>query len=104
MNPDERELLQRTITLGEENNKILLKVQKNLKWQAIWSIIKILVLVVPLVLGYVFFQPIFGSMFNSYKDVQSLINNPESGGSPTTKANKSTNSSSFLDKFIKSIN
>ena len=101
MSPEEKELLRRSLTLAEENNKILLKVERSLKWQAIWSVIKILIVVVPLILGYVFFQPYFGSMFNTYKEVQGMINNPEDPSAPTTQNQSST--SGYFSNFLNQI-
>lgn len=96
MTPEEKELLRRSLTIGEENNKILLKIQKTLRWQAVWNAVKILIVVVPLVLGYIFFQPFLGSMFNNYKEVQGMINNPENPSAD----NSSTSSSGLID-FLK---
>ncbi|CAN5118852.1 hypothetical protein BH11PAT3_BH11PAT3_2960 [soil metagenome] len=102
MSPEEKELLRRSLTLSEENNRILRKVEKSLKWQAIWSIIKILIVVVPLVLGYVFFQPYFGTMFNTYKEVEGMINNPENPSAPSAQSQSST--SGYLGRFFNQIN
>jgi len=101
MSPEEKELLRRSLALSEENNKILLKVQKSLKWQAIWSVIKILVVVVPLIVGYLLFQPYLGSMFNTYKEVQGMINNPEDPSAPSTQNQSST--SGYFSNFLNQI-
>ncbi|MES2214283.1 MAG: hypothetical protein V4465_02785 [Patescibacteria group bacterium] len=77
MSPEEKELLRRTLVLSEENNKMLKKLQGHMRWQAFWSVIKILLVVVPLILGYVFLQPYLGSALNNYQEIQGMIQNPE---------------------------
>ena len=73
MSPEERELLQRSIEVSTENNQILKKIQRTLKWQAIWGLIKIAVIIVPLVLGYVLLQPYLGSAASNFEDIRSIL-------------------------------
>ncbi len=73
MNPEEREFLRRTLALSEENNKILLKLQRTAHWHVIWVFIKILIVVVPLVVGYVFLEPYLDSITKSFGDIQTLL-------------------------------
>jgi hypothetical protein len=77
MNPEEKELLRRALTLSEENNTILKKLERHVRWQSYWGFIKILIFVVPLILGYLLLQPYLGSALNTYQEVRGLINNPE---------------------------
>ena len=62
MTPDEKELLMRTLKLSEDNNRILIGLQRSVRWQAIWSLIKVAFLVIPLVVGYIFLQPYLNSL------------------------------------------
>ena len=57
MNPEEKVLLERTLKLAEENNRILQKIDKKAKWAFLWGIIKIAIIVVPIVAGYLFIEP-----------------------------------------------
>ena len=57
MNPEEKELLQRALKLSEDNNRILHKMQRAAKWAALWGFIKFLIIVVPLVVGFLLLQP-----------------------------------------------
>lgn len=95
MNPEEKELLRRSLALGEENQKMLLKIQKILHWQAVWSVVKILIIIVPFVLGYLFFQPYIDPLFNSYKDVQGTTNEAQG-------TNKS--SGEFIKDLLQELN
>jgi hypothetical protein len=99
MSPEEKELLRRSLLLSEENNKILLGVQKSLRWQAIWGVVKIVILVLPLILGYIFLQPFLGSMFNNYKEVQGMINIPEG----QTIQNSTNSGAKLLQDFLNQI-
>jgi hypothetical protein len=81
MTPDEKELLMRTLKLSEDNNHILVSLQKTMRWQTIWGLIKVLLIVIPLVIGYLYLQPYFGTISNElknlpegFKNVQNLIN------------------------------
>jgi len=73
MTPEERELLNRSLVLAEENNKILLRLQRNIKWQTVWGVFKVLVVVVPLVFGYLFLEPYLDPLLNNYKNMQGLL-------------------------------
>ena len=88
MTPEEKELLMRTVKLAEDNNRILLGIKRTLHLQTIWSVVKIAVVVLPLIIGYIFLQPYLntilggtGTVGSSLKDlpanlkgVQDLLN------------------------------
>lgn len=72
MNPEERLLLERTLKLSEENNELLKKIQKTAKRTAIWGFIKVAIIILPLVVGYIYLLPFLGQAiegFNSVKDI-----------------------------------
>lgn len=96
MNPEEKELLRRTLAVSEENQKVLRKLERHIRWQSYWGFAKILIIVVPLIIGYLFLQPYLGSMFNTYSEVQGLINNPEDTRSQS-KSNSSFGPESLRD-------
>lgn len=76
MEPEERRLLERSLKLSEENNRILKKLERKARWAFIWGFIKIAIIVVPLVIGYIYLQPFFEQIVESYKSVKGLINVP----------------------------
>ncbi|MDB5266455.1 MAG: hypothetical protein JWN89_270 [Parcubacteria group bacterium] len=100
MSPEEKELLRRTLVLSEENNKILQKLQGHMRWQAFWSVIKILLVVVPLILGYVFLQPYLGSALNNYQEIQGMLQNPEN---PDTTTSTPTLDKASIQKYLKGL-
>ncbi len=76
MTPEEKELLMRVTKLAEDNNKILLGLRRTLHLQAIWSVIKIAIVVVPLVAGYIFIQPYLGNILGENSISSSLKDLP----------------------------
>ena len=74
MNPEEKALLKRTLELSEENHKILLKMQSTARRAALWGFIKLLIIVIPLVIGYLYLQPYFGIARENLDQVKTLIN------------------------------
>ena len=77
MTPEEKELLTQVAKLGEENHKILIGLQRSMRLQTIWSVIKIAVVVVPLVAGYIFIQPYLNNILGGSSIGSSLQNLPE---------------------------
>jgi hypothetical protein len=84
MNPEEKELLRRSLLLSEENNKILRGLQRSQRWSSIWGFIKFLIVIVPLVIGYLFLQPYLGSILSNYQVVQGMIDSSKSTNSSAT--------------------
>jgi hypothetical protein len=74
MSPEEKALLERTLQISEENNQILLKMQKAARLAFIWGIIKLAVIIVPLVAGYFFLQPFLDQAFENYGSIKEFIN------------------------------
>ncbi len=73
MNPEDRHLLERAVKLSLENNEILHKMQRTARFAVLWGIIKIAIFVVPFVLGYIYLEPYFGSMSNTFKQAQEAL-------------------------------
>lgn len=73
MNPEEKVLLERTLKLSEENNKILRKMQRAAKWAFIWGFIKVAILIVPIIAGYLFLQPYLDDLMASYSSIQEIF-------------------------------
>jgi len=74
MNPEEKELLNRSLRLSEENNKILRKMQRTARWALIWGLVKVIIVIVPLVLGVIYLQPFFDSASEVINQGVQLIN------------------------------
>ncbi|MDP2642034.1 MAG: hypothetical protein Q8P21_01960 [bacterium] len=74
MNPEEKVLLERTLKLSEENNKILRKIERRARWAVVWGFIKVAIIIVPLVIGYLYLQPFFERAMENYNGVRELLN------------------------------
>jgi hypothetical protein len=74
MNPEERQLLERLAQISEENNRILKDVHSILRWSRLWGFVKIAIIIVPFVIGYIFLEPYLGSVGDSLKQAQELYN------------------------------
>ena len=74
MNPEERTLLEHTAKLSEENNRILRSIRGSQRRATIYGLIKLVLIIVPLVLGYVFIQPYLDQAVSNYKSIQGLFN------------------------------
>jgi hypothetical protein len=73
MNPEEKVLLERTLKLSEENNKMLRKLQRTAKWAVVWGFVKVVIIVIPLVAGYFLLQPYFGQAIDNFNNIQELF-------------------------------
>jgi hypothetical protein len=74
MSPEERQLLERSLKLAEENNALLRRVDARTKRAALYGFIKFAVLILPFVIGYFFLEPYFDDARGAYENVQSLLN------------------------------
>ena len=73
MNPDERVLLEHTLKLSEENNKILRGIQSAQRRATIYGLIKLALIIVPLIAGYLFLQPYLDQALEVYNRIQELL-------------------------------
>lgn len=78
MNPEEKVLLERALKLSEENNQILRKIERKAKWAILWGFIKILIIVVPLVAGYIFLQPFLDQAMANFGSIKELLDTSSS--------------------------
>jgi hypothetical protein len=74
MNPEEKVLLERALKLSEENNKILRKIERRFRWTVLWGFIKIAIIVVPLVVGYLYLEPYLGQALDNFNSIKEFLN------------------------------
>ncbi len=74
MSPEEKALLERTLKLSEESNQILRKMQRTARWAILWGFIKVAIIVVPLVAGYIYLQPFLEQALDNYNSAKDLLN------------------------------
>ena len=74
MSPEEKVLLERALKLSEENNQILRKMQRAARWAVLWGFIKVAIIIVPLIIGYLYLQPFLNQALENYNSVKELLN------------------------------
>jgi hypothetical protein len=73
MNSDEKALLERTLKLSEENHQILLSMQRAARRATIYGFIKVIIVLLPFVIGYFYLEPYFGQAVKNFDSFRSLI-------------------------------
>ena len=73
MTPEERELLTKSITLAEENNKILRGIRRGNRWSTAWKITYWLVIIAISYGAYVYMEPYIIKFKTMYDKVQTDI-------------------------------
>ena len=73
MNPEEKLLLQESLRLAKENNEMLRKITARARRQSVYGFIKMLLIVVPLVAGYIYLQPFLDQAIRNYQSIQSFL-------------------------------
>ncbi len=73
MNPEERHLLERSLKLAQENNEMLRSIQARARRQTIYGFIKLVIILLPFVLGYLFLEPYFNDALRNYNDIKALL-------------------------------
>lgn len=70
--------------LLEENKRVLLSLEKRLRkieghfiWGTVWTIAKIILIVAPLVAGYIYFSPIINQYVKSFQPILEFYGNPK---------------------------
>lgn len=73
MNPEDKVLIERTLKLSEENNRILKKMRSAYRWAIIWGFIKAAIIIVPLVAGYIYLQPLLEQAMENLNNLRELV-------------------------------
>ena len=78
MTPEERELLKRSVSLGEENNDILRSMRRSMRLARIMSIMYWVVIVGSAIGAYYLIQPYIDSITSVYGDAKSNLDSVSS--------------------------
>lgn len=73
MNPEEKELLSKTLRLSEENNRILHKMQRAARWAVVWGFIKFVIIVTPLIIGFLYLEPHVKDLADEYEALRGAL-------------------------------
>ncbi|MFH1454893.1 MAG: hypothetical protein ABIF22_01060 [bacterium] len=78
MNPNEKELLEKTYELSKENNHILKGIRRASRWSTIYRIFYWLLIIGVSVGSYIYIQPYIDSILTAYKNIQGELSNVKS--------------------------
>lgn len=73
MSPEEKRLLERTLKLSEENNEILRSIRRKFRYAILWGVIKFVIIAIPLIIGYLYLEPYFGSFSETFREAQQVL-------------------------------
>ncbi len=62
-------LLQTNLERSEEILKISKEIKSYIRWQNIWSILRFVIIVVPIILGFIYLPPLLKDAFQSYRSL-----------------------------------
>lgn len=62
-------LLQENVESNAKVLKALKDIKKHMHWQKIWSILRFIIIAVPIALGFIYLPPIIKDALQSYKDL-----------------------------------
>lgn len=63
-----KELLKQNLELTQEVKEMLRKIKRHMLWSKIWSILKISLIVVPIILGFIYLPPLIQKYVDKIKD------------------------------------
>jgi hypothetical protein len=75
MSPEERELLNRSVILAEENNQILRAMKRSLLWSRIMNVFYWVLIIGISVGAFYFLQPYLDQVMKTYGNVSNALKN-----------------------------
>ena len=70
MSPEERELLEKTAALAEDNNKMLRSIRRSMFWSQVMSVIYWVIIIGSAIGAYYIIQPYIDQMIGIYGNVK----------------------------------
>jgi hypothetical protein len=75
MPPEEKELLEKSVLLAEDNNKILLSIKRGMQWSRILTVIYWLLIIGISIGAFYFVQPYVDQIVKTYGSFSNAIKN-----------------------------
>ena len=63
------ELLQANLERSEEILQISKDIKRYIRWQQIWGILRFLLIVIPIIIGFIYLPPLIMEAIESYKSI-----------------------------------
>ncbi len=74
MTPEEKKLLERAVSLGEENNKILRGIRRGNRLGLVWKIVYWVIIIAISYGAYVYVQPYVNLLLKEYSSLKGTVN------------------------------
>ena len=81
MTPEERILLERAVSLGEENNKILRGIRRSNRLGFVWKIVYWAIIIGVSYGAYVYIQPYIDILMQEYAKIKGTVNSVQNTAS-----------------------
>jgi hypothetical protein len=65
-NQEIKELLEKNLALSEKVAEDLVRVKNFIKWQNIWATIRLLIVVIPIIIGFIYLPPLIKEYLSNY--------------------------------------
>jgi len=72
MDEDIKKLLEKNLELTEDIHEMTKKIKSYILWQKVFSIIKILIILVPIILGIIYLPPLLRDVFDQYRELLNI--------------------------------
>ncbi|MDO8482594.1 MAG: hypothetical protein Q7S86_02125 [bacterium] len=95
MNPEEKILLERAVSLGEENNKILRSIRRANRLGFVWKIVYWAIIIGVSYGAYVYIQPSIDRLTQEYAKIKGTVTTVQ------TKANQVPDLAKLLESLMK---
>jgi hypothetical protein len=69
---DLKQLLEENLSVSHEVYRLVKKINRQLFWQKIWGLLKVIIIVVPLVAGAIYLYPLLGQVLGTYQQIIGL--------------------------------
>lgn len=69
--PDQeiKELLEKNLEMNKEIREMVKSVKTYIVWQRVWFVLKLVIIIIPITLGFIYLPPILSDIFEQYKGV-----------------------------------
>ena len=65
-------MIRKNLELTEEIHDMIKGIKRHMFWSNVWGFLKILIIIIPLIVGIIFLPPLLKGIFDQYKDVLGL--------------------------------
>jgi hypothetical protein len=69
--PDQeiKELLEKNLEMNKEIREMVKSIKTYIIWQRVWFVLKLVIIIIPITLGFIYLPPILSDIFEQYKGV-----------------------------------